>query len=95
MPEQSQLVHQLVQRTDELTKEVKELQKNMHTAFVKDEEGVPDYTGHRRHHLKEMKTDDAMSGVKIDFVKHLFRWGSAGLFSILVYAFTMYVKGGA
>lgn len=76
--------------------ELVEFKKDVNKAFPKDEDGLPDYVGHRKGHEKDNKEADKLNDYKNDFTKKLLSWAGVGFISFIFYAVVDYIrKGGA
>lgn len=63
--------------------ELVEFKKDVNKAFPKDEDGLPDYVGHRKKHEKENREEDRLGEYKTDFVKKLISWAGIGFIGFI------------
>lgn len=75
-PEHSELLH-------EIHRELKHLTQRVESAFVKDEDGVPDYTGHRNFHKKVSVEEQLYNQNKSKVVRDIVTWCIIGIVSII------------
>jgi hypothetical protein len=71
--------------------ELVEFKRDVNKAFPKDDEGLPDYDGHRRVHLKQNKHDEKIDEYKTDVTKKILAWVATGSLGVIVLAVIDYV----
>lgn len=74
--------------------ELVEFKKDVNKAFPKDEDGQPDYIGHRKYHEKEIKQDDKLGEYKTDFVKKLLQWAGIGFIGFILISVLDFIRKG-
>jgi len=74
--------------------ELVEFKRDINKAFPKDEDGLPDYVGHRKQHGKIDKEAKKDEEYKTDFVKKLYGWIGIGALGFILSAVIQYIRGG-
>lgn len=74
--------------------ELVEFKRDVNRAFPKDDEGLPDYDGHRKKHIKLDKEDEKLSEYKTDFTKKFLGWAGIGAIGFVFVAVINYIRGG-
>jgi hypothetical protein len=74
--------------------ELVEFKRDINKAFPKDEDGLPDYAGHRKQHGKMDKEAKKDEEYKTDFVKKLYGWLGIGALGFILSAVIQYIRGG-
>lgn len=74
--------------------ELIEFKRDVSRAFPKDEDGLPDYLGHRRGHERDNKTDIKKEEFNENFVKDLVKWGGISIIGFIVGLVVTYLRGG-
>lgn len=70
----------------ELLTEIKATQDGLLSAFVLDDLGKPDFSGHRIAHKKQMADADAMNRYKAGLTRGLLDWASKGAIAVTLLA---------
>jgi hypothetical protein len=74
--------------------ELVEFKRDVTKAFPKDEEGLPDYSGHRKFHAQEAREDAKKEEYKTHFAKKLYAWAGIGAVGFVLSAVIQYIRGG-
>lgn len=74
--EENELLH-------EIHRELKHLTSRVESAFVKDEDGNPDYTGHRLYHRKQDLEQEAMQKSRNKVLSDIATWLIIGFLTIV------------
>ena len=74
--------------------ELVEFKRDVNKAFPKDEDGIPDYAGHRKIHERQNKESEKLDEYKTDFAKKILGWAGIGTLGFLLAAVLNYIKGG-
>lgn len=96
---QDQLPHvslllEIKQDVQAIRSELVEFKRDVSKAFPKDEDGLPDYIGHRKGHEKQNKEEEKLDEYKTDFAKKFLGWAGIGTLGFLLAAVLNYIKGG-
>ena len=72
--------HDLVHST---ARDLKELTQKVEAAFIKDEDGEPDYSGHRIYHRKVNNSEAQFQLSKSKVIKDVTSWAIIGILTVI------------
>lgn len=79
----------------EIHRELQTLTQKVESAFVKDEDGEPDYIGHKLFHKKQNDSADEYSRHRAKILREIVTWVAIGILSIVGNSlFQQYIKSG-
>lgn len=67
----------------EIHRELKTLTTKLESAFVKDDDGEPDYAGHRFYHKKQNESDAEYSKHRAKILREIITWIAIGILSVI------------
>ena len=67
----------------EIHRELKTLTTKVESAFVKDDDGEPDYAGHRFYHKKQNESDAEYSKHRAKIFREIVTWIAIGILSVV------------
>ena len=67
----------------EIHRELKTLTTKLESAFVKDDEGEPDYAGHKLYHKKQNESDIEYSKHRAKILREIITWIAIGILSVI------------
>lgn len=89
-----QLLIDIKSEVQSIRAELVEFKKDVSRAFPKDEDGLPDYVGHRKGHEKEDKAQAKREEFQVGFARDLIKWGGISFVGFIVGLVVTYFKGG-
>lgn len=88
------LLLEIKQDVQAIRSELVEFKRDVNRAFPKDDDGLPDYLGHRKQHDKQNKEDEKLDEYKTAVAKKVLAWAGIGTLGFLLAAVLNYIKGG-
>lgn len=76
----------------EIRARVKRMEENFSSAFVKDDNGEPDFVGHRQFHRLKIDEARAAGAVREDVTKKVVSWMSIAGLTVIGYALLDWIK---
>lgn len=73
--------------------EILELRKDVSKAFPKDDDGLPDFVGHRKIHERDEKAIAKREEFQVGFVRDLAKWGAVSVVGFMIGLVVTYFKG--
>lgn len=89
-----QLLIDIKSEVQSIRTELVEFKRDVSRAFPKDDDGLPDYIGHRKGHEKDNKTDIKKEEFNEGFTRDMFRWGGISFIGFIVGLVVTYLRGG-
>ena len=74
--------------------ELVEFKKDVSKAFPKDDDGLPDYVGHRKGHEREDRAQAKREEFQVGFARDLIKWGGISFVGFMVGLIVTYLRGG-
>lgn len=67
----------------ELARKLGDLTQKVESAFIKDEDGEPDYGAHRMYHRKQEEASKAFAASKAKIIRDILSWVAIGALTII------------
>lgn len=67
----------------EIHRELKTLTQKVESAFVKDDDGEPDYAGHKMYHKKQQDDDEEYAKHRARLLREVLTWIVIGVLSVV------------
>lgn len=67
----------------ELRRDLTELENKVESAFLRDEQGTPDYSGHRLIHKEQIAKAEDVKRAKASIIKSISTWAIIGVLTVI------------
>lgn len=83
MGQEDQEDQEVKEKLAQLRRDLEDLEEKVESAFLRDEQGVPDYSGHRTTHKDQVVKAEDIKRTKASIIKNIATWAAIGLLTVV------------